>query len=73
MAKAKKTKEDVLKELFDACRGYVDDASTDLDKFISGNNAAGGRARKSLQEVKKLVKLIRDQVTEIKNGRKETK
>jgi len=47
---------------------YVEDA-----KFASGNNAAGTRARKALQEVGKLVKARRNEITEEKNTRKEAK
>ena len=43
------------------------------EKFAEGNNAAGTRARKALQEVGKLVKTRRGQITEEKNARKETK
>ncbi len=42
-------------------------------KFASGNNAAGTRARKALQEVAKLVKARRNEITEEKNSRKEAK
>lgn len=42
-------------------------------KFISGNSAAGTRARKVLQEVSKLVKVRRTEITEEKNARKEAK
>jgi hypothetical protein len=43
------------------------------EKFTEGNNAAGTRARKALQEVGKLVKTRRGEITEEKNSRKETK
>ena len=46
--------------------------SEDL-KFTSGNGAAGTRARKALQEVAKLVKARRNEITEEKNARKEAK
>jgi len=42
-------------------------------KFSSGNNAAGTRSRKALQEVAKLVKARRNEITEEKNARKEAK
>jgi len=42
-------------------------------KFSNGNNAAGTRARKALQEVAKLVKARRNEITEEKNARKEAK
>ena len=43
------------------------------EKFVSGNNAAGTRARKVLQEIAKLVKTRRVEITEEKNARKEAK
>lgn len=42
-------------------------------KFASGNSAAGTRARKALQEVAKLVKARRNEITAEKNARKEAK
>ncbi len=42
-------------------------------KFVGGNNAAGTRSRKALQEVAKLVKARRNEITEEKNARKEAK
>jgi len=43
------------------------------EKFNSGNNAAGTRARKALQEVSKLIKTRRTEITEEKNARKVAK
>jgi len=43
------------------------------DKFEGGNNAAGTRARKALQEIAKLVKARRTEITDTKNARKEAK
>ncbi len=43
------------------------------EKFTAGNNAAGTRARKALQEVSKLVKTRRGEITEEKNARKAAK
>lgn len=42
-------------------------------KFTAGNGAAGTRARKALQEVTKLVKARRNEITAEKNARKEAK
>jgi len=42
-------------------------------KFTAGNSAAGTRARKALQEVAKLVKARRNEITAEKNTRKEAK
>ena len=43
------------------------------EKFTAGNNAAGTRARKALQEVGKLIKTRRGEITEEKKSRKEAK
>ena len=43
------------------------------EKFTAGNSAAGTRARKALQEIAKLVKTRRTEITEEKNARKEAK
>jgi hypothetical protein len=42
-------------------------------KFVSGNSAAGTRARKALGEMSKLIKTRRNEVTAEKNARKEAK
>jgi hypothetical protein len=42
-------------------------------KFSSGNSAAGTRARKSLAELAKAVKVRRNEITAEKNARKEAK
>lgn len=42
-------------------------------KFVAGNNAAGTRARKALQEMGKAVKARRTEITDEKNARKESK
>ena len=42
-------------------------------KCCGGNSAAGTRARKALQEVAKLVKTRRNEITAEKNARKEAK
>ena len=46
---------------------------TEDEKFVRGNNAAGTRARKALQEIAKLAKSRRAEITEEKNARKESK
>jgi hypothetical protein len=59
----------VSQELLNAVEAWkVED-----EKFDKGNNAAGTRARKALQEVSKLVKARRTEITEEKNARKEAK
>lgn len=59
----------VSQELLNAVEAWkVED-----EKFAAGNNAAGTRARKALQEIAKLVKTRRGEITEEKNARKEAK
>ena len=57
---------DQIKEQFDAFLA-------ENEKFSSGNSAAGTRARKALQEMTKLAKARRAEITEEKNTRKEAK
>ena len=56
-------------QIFDA----VQDWFNEDEKFTAGNNAAGTRARKALQEVGKLIKTRRGEITEEKKSRKEAK
>ena len=59
----------VSQELLNAVESWkVED-----EKFTAGNNAAGTRARKALQEIAKLVKARRAEITEEKTARKEAK
>ena len=51
----------------------VEEWKVEDEKFTAGNGAAGTRARKALQEVGKLVKTRRGEITEEKNARKEAK
>lgn len=49
-------------------RNLVDDATAEMEKFYEkGNKAAGTRARKNLQELKKLAQEIRLEIQEQKN------
>ena len=43
------------------------------EKFENGNSSAGTRARKALQEIAKLAKVRRAEISETKNSRKEEK
>ena len=51
----------------------VEECKVEDEKFTAGNSAAGTRARKALQEVGRLVKTRRVEITEEKNARKEAK
>lgn len=41
----------------------------DIDKFVEGNNAAGSRIRKAMQDAKKLAQQIRVDVMTIRHSR----
>ena len=43
------------------------EAHADIEKFANGNNAAGTRIRKAMQEIKSLAQSVRTEVQNIKN------
>lgn len=50
-------------------KGLMTELEEDLDKFYEkGNKAAGTRARKQLQDLKKLAQDIRLEIQDIKNN-----
>lgn len=52
----------------DEVKGLMSELELELDKFYNkGNKAAGTRARKALQELKKLSQEIRLEIQDIKN------
>ena len=56
-----------LNTLFDDLQDVVNDCQTDVTKFVDGNNSAGTRVRKAMQEIKKLAQFVRVEVQEQKN------
>lgn len=52
-------------------QNFIGLAMTDAQKFDNGNNAAGTRVRKYMQEIKKIAQSVRAQVSDIKNGDEE--
>jgi len=44
------------------------DAAHDAEKFTSGNNSAGTRVRKAMQNIKNLAQQVRLEVQSQKNG-----
>jgi len=56
---------------YEALKALVANMDTDVQKFYNGNNAAGTRVRKHLQDVKKACQDMRDEVQEIRASRKE--
>ena len=57
-------------EKYETLKQLVANMETDVQKFYNGNNAAGTRVRKHLQDVKKACQDMRNEVQEIRTGRK---
>ena len=56
---------------FDQIKQLVADCEGDVSKFFeAGNNAAGSRVRKCMQDIKKLAQEVRKEVQEAKNAKK---
>ena len=56
-----------LDSLFDELQDTVNDCQTDVIKFVDGNNSAGTRVRKAMQNIKKLAQEVRVEVQDQKN------
>jgi len=55
---------------FEKLKEIIAAAEDDVIKFEAGNNAAGTRVRKAMQDIKVLAQEIRKEVTEKKNTSK---
>ena len=56
-----------LDSLFDKLQDVINDCQTDVSKFVDGNNSAGTRVRKAMQEIKKIAQFVRIEVQDQKN------
>ena len=56
-----------VNQTFDDLQDAINDCQTDVTKFVEGNNSAGTRVRKAMQEVKRLAQDIRVEVQDQKN------
>lgn len=61
---------DKINDLYCTLQTKVDQIKDDIDKFGNGNNLAGSRVRKVMQEIKVLSQNIRITVQTIKNRKK---
>ena len=59
-----------MSKIFETIKKTITEAETDVAKFYSGNNAAGARIRKAMQELKDLAQALRKDVLDVKNSRK---
>ena len=57
-----------LDSLFDNLQDIINDCQTDVTKFVEGNNSAGTRVRKAMQNVKALAQEVRIEVQNQKNA-----
>ena len=57
-----------LDSLFDMLQDEINDCQSDVTKFVEGNNSAGTRVRKAMQNVKTLAQQVRVEVQEQKNS-----
>ena len=57
-----------LNSAFDELQDAINDCQSDVTKFVEGNNSAGTRVRKAMQEVKHLAQNIRIEVQDQKNS-----
>lgn len=57
-------------KLYEDIKNIITAMETDVQKFYGGNNAAGTRVRKALQDLKKAAQAMRIDVQEKKNSNK---
>ena len=57
-----------LDSLFDMLQNEINDSQSDVTKFVEGNNSAGTRVRKAMQNVKALAQQVRVEVQDQKNS-----
>ena len=62
-----------MSQIFETIKQKVAEAEADVTKFTQGNNAAGSRVRKAMQELKQLAQALRQEVLEAKNASKDGK
>lgn len=58
-----------MSKIFETIKQTIAEAEADVQKFAAGNNAAGGRIRKAMQDLKNLAQDLRKEVLDIKNSR----
>lgn len=59
-----------MNKIFEDIKKTIAEAEADVAKFDNGNNAAGTRVRKAMQDLKTLATELRKEVLDKKNERK---
>ena len=57
-----------LSNEFDQLQDVINDCQGDVTKFVEGNNSAGTRVRKAMQDLKNLAQHVRVEVQSQKTG-----
>ena len=57
-----------LNNEFDELQNMINDCQGDVTKFVEGNNSAGTRVRKVMQDIKQAAQTIRVEVQAQKNS-----
>jgi peptidoglycan hydrolase CwlO-like protein len=57
-----------LNSEFDQLQNMINDCQSDVTKFVEGNNSAGTRVRKVMQDIKQAAQTIRVEVQAQKNS-----
>ena len=57
-----------LDNLYDELQNIINDSQSDVTKFVEGNNSAGTRVRKAMQNVKALAQEVRVEIQNQKNA-----
>jgi hypothetical protein len=58
-----------MSKIFETIKQKVAEVEADVTKFYGGNNAAGARVRKAMQELKAMATELRKHVLETKTAR----
>ncbi|MBK8967890.1 MAG: hypothetical protein R3D58_01105 [Saprospiraceae bacterium] len=58
-----------MSKIFETIKQTLAEVESDVEKFYAGNNAAGGRVRKAMQDLKNLAQDLRKDVLDVKNSR----
>jgi hypothetical protein len=58
-----------MSKIFEDIKQTIANIEADVEKFYGGNNAAGSRVRKAMQDLKNQAQDLRKDVLETKNAR----
>ena len=57
-----------LDNLYDELQNIINDSQSDVTKFVEGNNSAGTRVRKAMQNIKNLAQQVRVEIQNQKHA-----